>query len=143
MTIPEWAFLPKASLKPLFWQIYGGDFAKCMFFLKKRILRLLQPDFLLCVDGLAAVACVGDRAYDKESGERVEAEHLGADEDGGEQRVRRAAEDRRVSEGCCEWEGNSHDGCDDRAEGGADGEQRGDLAALEPDRERDDGEEQL
>ena len=111
--------------------------------MRVRYFHLLQSNLLLCVDGLAAVACVGDGADDEESGERVEAEHLGADEDGGEQRVRRSAEDRRVPEGRREREGDSHDGCDDRAEGGADGEQRGDFAALESDRERDDGEEQL
>ena len=104
---------------------------------------LLETELLLRVDGLATVAGVGYRAYNKEGGERVESENLCADKDGGEKRVRGSTEDGCITEGRCKRERYAYDGRDDGPERSADGEQRGNFASLEPDRKRDDGKQQF
>ena len=92
---------------------------------------------------MPAVAYIGDGAHDEECGQQVESEDFCAHEDGGEERVRCSAKDCRIPESCRKREGNAHDCGDGCAEGCTDGEQRGHFAALESDRERDDGKQHL
>ena len=108
------------------WQ--PGD---CYYRLLTPVYGLAEADFLLSVNALAAVAQVGDGTGDKESRQGIEPEHFGPDEDGGEKRVRGSAEDGSIPEGCGKREGDPYDGRNYCAERCPDGEQRGDLAALE------------
>lgn len=82
---------------------------------------LAQPNLLLPVNALPAVAYIGDGAHDEECGQQVESEDFCAHEDGGEERVRCSAKDSRIPESCRKREGNPHDGRDGCAEGCADG----------------------
>ena len=101
-----------------------------------RVHVLFESQFFLGVNALTAVTNEGDYANDKEGGQGVKSKNLGANEDGGQERVGCPAKDGGVTEGCSKRQGNAHHGGYPSAECGSDGEQRRDFAALEPDGNR-------
>ena len=97
----------------------------------------LNPDLLLFVNRLPAVADVSDRADDEECGEAIESEDFAGNEDGGPECVACAGEYGGEAEGCGERERDSERSCDEDSECGADGEERGDDTADESGGERE------
>ena len=98
----------------------------------------LNPDLLLLVNRLPAVAHVCHGADDEECGEAMESEDFAGDEDGGPERVACAGEYGGKAEGCGEREWDSEHSCDKDSECGADGEERGDDPADKSGGERED-----
>lgn len=90
------------------------------------------------VNGLPAVADVGDGADDEECGEAIESEDFTGDEDGGPECVACACENGGKAEGCGEGERHSEHSCNEYAKRSADGEKRGDDTAYEAGGERKD-----
>ena len=89
------------------------------------------------VNGLSAVADVGDCADDEECGEAIESEDFACDEDGRPERVACTCENCGEAECCSEGDGHSEHACDEDSEGCADGEKRGDDTAYESGGERE------
>ena len=83
------------------------------------------------VNGLPAVANVGDCADDEECGEAIESEDFAGDEDGGPKRVACACKNGDKAEGCGEGERHSEHSRNKYAKCSADGEKRGDDTAYE------------
>ena len=98
----------------------------------------LYPNLLLFVNGLPAVANVGDSADDEECGEAIESEDFTGDEDGRPECVACACKNGSKAEGCGEGNGHPEHTCDEDSEGCADGEKRGDDTANESCGERED-----
>ncbi len=97
----------------------------------------LYPNLLLFVNGLSAVADVGDCADDEECGEAIESEDFAGDEDGRPECVACACKNGGKAE--CGGESNGHPEhpCNEYAKCSADGEKRGDDTAYEAGGERE------
>ena len=103
----------------------------------------LDPNFLLLVNRLSAVADVGDGADDEECGEAIESEDFAGNEDGGPERVASACEHGGKAEGCGEGGWHSEHSRNEYAKRSADGEKRGDDTANESGRKRENREREF
>ena len=109
-----------------------------LFVMKRLRFLNFYPDLLLLINGLPAVANVGDCADDEKCGEAIESEDFAGDEDGRPERVTCACEHGGKAEGCGESDGHPEHACDKDSEGCADGEKRGDDTADKSGGERED-----
>lgn len=98
----------------------------------------LYPNLLLLVNGLSAVADVGDCADDEKCGEAIESEDFAGDEDRCPERVACACEHGGKAECCGEGDGHSEHSRNEYAKRSADGKKRGDDTADEAGGERED-----
>ena len=109
-----------------------------LFVMKRLRFLNLDPDLLLLVNGLSAVANVGYGADDEECGEAIESEDFAGDEDGGPKRVACACEHGGKAEGCGEGGWHSEHSRNEYAKRSADGEKWGDDTADKSGGERED-----
>ena len=114
-----------------------------LFVMKRLRFLNLYPNLLLFVNGLPAVADVGNRADDEKCGEAIESEDFAGDEDRCPECVACACEYGGKAECCGECNGHSEHACDEDSEGCADGEKRGDDTADKSGGERENREREF
>ena len=102
-----------------------------LFVMKRLRFLNLDPNLLLLVNRLPAVADVGYRADDEKCGEAIESEDFTGDEDGCPECIACACEHGGKAECCGEGNGHPEHPCNEYAKRSADGEKRGDDTANE------------